>query len=1049
MFRYIFILFLLCIVSFAINAQDANPLKGNKIKKENAAAKNITRADFNFEAKTVRQLQAVEAQASKKSKGASSFGQFFASGKRLSFDSNNLAKTTFGSDVSIRFNERNSTPSFITGKKINGSLKKSMPGANAGIIALNFMQENKELFKLEDPSSELKVSEEFMDKFGKKHARFSQSYNNIPVWGGDIAVHMDGDGSIYAINARYIPSPKTISLRKSSGISNSEAIEIAKKDLSGSVKITELSDWAKNALSYNAPVAAQYIWTHDDTQETYLVWHVHVRPNIEDSWYYFINAETGDILEKYNATAHDGPQTAQATDLNNKNKTIHVYQVGSDYFMLDASRSIWQAEQPDIINNPKGGLLTLDLRNNDLAEGAPLYLVVSKDGSWNDPASVSAHANVGEVFEYFENVHGRKAIDGKGSTVLSIIHATKNGGGMDNASWNGIFMIYGDGNIAFKPLAGGLDVAAHEMAHGVTQHTVGLEYKNQSGALNESLSDIFGAMVDNDDWLMGDDITKTDYISTGALRNLQDPHNGGSAYGDRGWQPAHMNEFVDLPIDKDNGGVHVNSGINNRACFLMAEQIGREKTEKIYYRLMDARYLNTQSNFVDMRLAAIQAATDLYGDNSAEVNAVKAAYDGVGITGSDGSQQDPDLPPVNGKQWVAAIDKDSETLYLMKPELTGGNDDFIQLTTTKVYTNTSNPITVTENGSTIIFVDAANNIRIISSDGSKEEPLTSNGVWASVSLSPDGTKLAATTTFADSSIYIIELTEQGNLYKYKLYTPTTQEGVKEFNVLYADAIDWNLTSDYLIFDNYSEIAKTGDEKLSFWSVNALKIDDGLILNIFPPQAEGISMGNPSFGQTNDTYFLFDYIDNNLGISNVMSANLFSGKINLVEENGASIGFPKYSSDDRTVVFQRYDSFLDKPTIRKIAMDETKTAPAGSSVDYVIDGLLPTWFTIGSRPVANEPEDHTPYAFSLDQNFPNPFNPSTRISFNIAQAGHVSLKVYDILGKEAASLVDEYMSAGNYNIDFNAGLHGSLASGVYIYRLNVQGQSISKKMMFIK
>ncbi|HEX3072384.1 MAG TPA: M4 family metallopeptidase, partial [Ignavibacteriales bacterium] len=646
--------------------------------------------------------------------------------------------------------------------------------------------------------------------------------------------------------------------------------------------------------------------------------------------------------------------------------------------------------------------------------------------------------------------HGRKAIDGKGTTVMSIIHVGEDGGGMDNAYWNGAFMIYGDGDKAFTPLAKSLDAAAHEMSHGITQHTVGLEYKNQSGALNESISDIFGSMLDRDDWLIGEDVTKTSYIPTGALRDMKDPHNGGSAFGDRGWQPAHMNEFVNLPIDRDNGGVHVNSGINNRACYLMAEQIGREKTEKIYYRLMDARYLNTQSNFIDMRMAAIQAATDLYGDGSAEVAGVKAAYDGVGIVGNDGSQQDPDLPPVEGKQWVAAVDAESSTLYLVKPVLTGSNDDFIQLTATKVFMGSSCPITVTENGATVIFVDATKNIRIISSDGSGEEALTDNGVWTSVSLSPDGTKLAATTTFIDSSIYIFDLTGEGALYKYKLYTPTSQTEVKNYNVLYADALDWNLTSDYLIYDCYSEIAKTGGEKLSYWSVNVLKIDDGLILNVFPPQADGISIGNPSFGQTNDTYFLFDYIDNNAGTDDIMAANLFTGKINLVEENGSSVGLPRYSTDDRTVVFQRYDNFLEKPTIRKIGMDETKTAPElGGSIEYVQDGYLPLWFAIGSRPVGVEPETQTPSGFNLAQNYPNPFNPSTRINFQLAKAGHVSLKVYDILGKEAASLVDEYMTPGSYNVDFNAGAHGALASGMYIYRLNVGGESISKKMMLIK
>ena len=92
---------------------------------------------------------------------------------------------------------------------------------------------------------------------------------------------------------------------------------------------------------------------------------------------------------------------------------------------------------------------------------------------------------------------------------------------MDNAYWNGVFMAYGDGAEAFGPLSDGLDVAAHEMTHGIIQHTADLEYKSQSGALNESIADIFAAMVDSDDWLLGEDIVVAEFFSSGALRSLE------------------------------------------------------------------------------------------------------------------------------------------------------------------------------------------------------------------------------------------------------------------------------------------------------------------------------------------------------------------------------------------------------------------------------------------------------------------------------------------------------------------------------------------------
>ena len=158
-----------------------------------------------------------------------------------------------------------------------------------------------------------------------------------------------------------------------------------------------------------------------------------------------------------------------------------------------------------------------------------------------------------------------------------------------------------------------------------------LEYAFQSGALNESFADVFGAMVDRDDWLIGEDVIDTNQLSFDALRDMAQPSRRG--------QPGHMDQFVELDIDTDNGGVHINSGIPNRACFLIAEAIGREKTEQIYYRILDSRYLNTKSNFSDMRQAARRAAIDLFGDASDELSAVATAFDEVGIVGSAASRR--------------------------------------------------------------------------------------------------------------------------------------------------------------------------------------------------------------------------------------------------------------------------------------------------------------------------------------------------------------------------------------------------------------------------
>jgi Zn-dependent metalloprotease len=169
-----------------------------------------------------------------------------------------------------------------------------------------------------------------------------------------------------------------------------------------------------------------------------------------------------------------------------------------------------------------------------------------------------------------------------------------------------------------------------------------MDYENQPGALNESMSDVFGVLVqtydkynvvgggqwqfNSSDWVVGDEIY-TPTVSGDALRSLANP----TLYD----QPANMSNYENLPNTSsgDWGGVHINSGIPNKAAYLVAQNIGCEKTARIYYRALTV-YFNTTTSFAEARLGLIQAATDLYGANSAEAQAVSNAYTSVGILGN-------------------------------------------------------------------------------------------------------------------------------------------------------------------------------------------------------------------------------------------------------------------------------------------------------------------------------------------------------------------------------------------------------------------------------
>jgi len=990
-------------------------------------------------------------QSLKKTNNHSALNSFISDENRTLIDLNRSNQSKKVSEFNIRWSKYNSTPTSFSNINTLLKVEKSNSKTSAYENAISFISSKKEIFKLDNPNEELILTEEKVDDFNMKHLVFEQEYKGIPIWGQEMVVHSDSKGEIYSINARYSETPLGIDINENS-ISSEKALSIAENNLSKISKLTDLSDYYKNILDYKKPYIKKYIWL-DDKQTKHLVWFVQIRPNIMDNWYYFIKIKTGEILEKYNATAFDGPVTATAVDLLGVNRTLNVYESTGNFFMLDASRNMWQQNQTDVINDPKGAIQTLDAQNQDLSSTSQIFHVASTNNSWGDPVTVSAHYNGGITYEYFLNTHGRNAIDNMGSTIISIVHVTSEGQPMDNAYWNSKIMAYGDGDQSFNPLAGALDVTGHEMTHGVIERTVGLEYKFQSGALNESLADVFGAMIDREDWLMGEDIVKPGVFASGAMRNLLDPHNGGTSINDNGWQPAHMDEFLNLTLDQDNGGVHVNSGIPNRACALIGEAIGKEKTEKIYYRVMDARYLNSQSQFIDMRLGVIQAATDLYGENSTELTAVKDAFDTVGILDGSGTEREDDLPPVEGEQWIASINAEGtdNSLYLVRPTIQQESDIKL-LTSTQVYTLTGNPISVSDDGSVILFIDSDNFIRVINSDGSQETVISESGDWNSISISPDGSKLAATSIYSEAYIYIFDFINSENSKVIALYNPTTQDGIQDSSVRYADALDWDLNSETIIYDCFNEIPGNDGSNIEYWTVNVLDLVNEKIFALFPPQEDGINIGNPSFGQTNSNYLLIDLIDVNNSTVDIVAIDLFSGTSNVIETNGSSISFPRYSSLDDRVVFQRYDD-LGIADLRQIGLNEDKITASSSSFDFVTGGQLPSWFSIGARPVSIEDEQTQiiPDEFVLKQNYPNPFNPTTVINYSIPDLGArhdspVQLKVYDVLGNEVATLVNQPQNSGNYKVSFDA---SSLSSGIYFYRLQTDNFNQSKKMLLLK
>jgi bacillolysin len=280
------------------------------------------------------------------------------------------------------------------------------------------------------------------------------------------------------------------------------------------------------------------------------------------------------------------------------------------------------------------------------------------DNSWTeyananfDNAALDAHWGAQTVYDYWKNVHARNSYNNAGAKIRSYIHfddTPGDGRGYENAYWNGSVMTYGDGDTRFDPLTS-LDVCAHEIGHAVCSSTANLTYSNESGALNEGFSDIWGAAVEyykaptKATWLIGEDIDKV----RPSLRSMSNPNAEGQpdTYKGTSWYSG----------TGDNGGVHTNSGVLNHWFYILSvgktgtndigsaysvTGIGIEAAAKIAYRT-ESVYLTASSNYAAARTYSIQAATDLYGAASTQVTAVTNAWYAVGVGAAAGGATPP------------------------------------------------------------------------------------------------------------------------------------------------------------------------------------------------------------------------------------------------------------------------------------------------------------------------------------------------------------------------------------------------------------------------
>jgi hypothetical protein len=824
-----------------------------------------------------------------------------------------------------------------------------------------------------------------------------------------------------------------------------------------------------------------------------LAYEVKIHANLVESYSYIVDAHNGKILNTIalhcalipEGSAHNSlashnyqfvmPQTSSAvagtfasatgTDLNGVSQSMRVWYDGSSNYYMIWDLSNLDAAKSQMPDNPTGGGMTISANNKDLTQNAQLFHNLSPNNTWSDPVAVSAHSNMKVAYDYYKNTFSRKAIDDKDGTIMSIIHVTSGGKGLDNAFWNGQQMIYGDGLTDFKQLAGGMDVSGHEMTHGVIQSTANLIYQNQSGALNESFADVFGIMIDRGNYLIGEKIMK-DAVKYDALRDLANPKNPRILAA----QPASMAEFQNLATNQDNGGVHINSGIPNKAAYNVITAIGgattgRVKAEKIYYRALTT-YLTKNSQFGDCRKAVDQAAKDLvgqFGITAADAAAIGPAFDAVGITattGSGGGSTGNEIPPVSGgKQYIAFLTATGQVgLYDVAASNYGFFNAFARSATgdnAQLSTGLSGKnIWFINQNKQLSFVDVGTG-QVSGFPSLKIQPTQPTGDLWNASVSPDENYVTLASAYnKDANLYIFNGTQLATI---PLLPESTQEGIKVETIQFPDVVSWspNMKKPKIGFDAYNEVKVGTSGTNNYWGIYEIDFTTGKIYNLIASQPTNVSIGNITYGNTNPDLVAFNYIDAT-GKFDTYVANFDQGQ-------AVALNIPTFTSGGAPIIDAERPSFspndakicLSSPALKSLLFYDAQTKGL-SAVTFPQALYNPRWFVQGGQVPSSAESVEIPTAFRLHDNYPNPFNPSTKIEYDVPSRSHVQLAVYDILGQLVRTLVNSDHSNGHYSVawDGTNETGRQAATGMYIYRLEAADGSgsatvLSKKMVLLK
>ncbi|MEL6124327.1 MAG: M4 family metallopeptidase [Bacteroidota bacterium] len=524
------------------------------------------------------------------------------------------------------------------------------------------------------------------------------------------------------------------------------------------------------------------------------------------------------------------------------------------------------------------------------------------------------------------------------------------------------------------------------------------------------------------------------------------PKNGGTRLGDPGWQPKSVAE--QFRGREDNGGVHINSGIPNHAFYLFATdtRVGRDRAEVVFYKAL-TDYLSSSSNFTDLRRAVRQSIVDIFGNNEGILDAFTSAFDQVGIEG-DGTTTAPE-PEITtfevnpGEEFVLWYRRRTEQFVLR----TVINEIDAVISTRGL----SNIPSVSDDGRIIVFIGSDRNMYAILIDpdtGALSERLISNSrEWRNVAISKDGTKIAAVSGNLsngefDNRILIVDLISETQQW-YELSNPTTAEGISTGDVRFADALVWDHTSQFVMYDAANEISSLFGDPISYWDIGFLRAwdaqndtyGDGSIAKLFPSLPENVSVGNPTFTHASPDIIAMDLLDSRSGETeySIIGVNLETSDQGLLFENN-TVGYPRYSTRDDAMLFN-----FQRTTDEIVGILETnadRISSPGEGFLYAEDGRWGVWFSNGQRDLTTSVNE----IISDDRLkiFPNPAGDHIQVSIESQTCSNCAIRIYNTEGQlQLDQVIDE-----DNEID-----DGGLSGGIYTLLLRNEDGLFSQK--FIK